>query len=276
MYKKSFGIYCLLFSNVLMASDLYTPQLVLSNKTPGLTIKFPSPVPDAGMPVGPTDATVIDNRFIVLDTYGSGVSFFDSHGALLKKVSLPHDIQFQNIVRDRDNSLYVFGTDSEHTRVVHIQNEVITEQAVYKTARHFINYIIPDDYGLIMMGSEAPSSLKIGDLPVAIQDRIDRDCISCEPKSVEGVQVGGLLYHISPGKNSSFFIGKKEIPLKLYKNFGMNSYEIIQVDQDGTAWIDNSIMLNGPPLTYVWKVNKLGKILSIYRFASDTESSSTQ
>ena len=158
MYKKSLGLYCLLFSNLLLASDLYTPQLVLSNKTPGLTIKFPPSVQDAGMPVGPTDATVIDNKFVVLDTYGSGVSFFDSHGALLKKVSLPHGIQFQNIVRDRDNSLYVFGTDSEHTRVVHIQNEVITEQAVYKTARHFINYIIPDDYGLIMMGSEAPAA----------------------------------------------------------------------------------------------------------------------
>lgn len=276
MYKKSLGLYCLLFSNLLMASDLYTPQLVLSNKTPGLTIKFPPPVPDAGMPVGPTDATVIDNRFVVLDTYGSGVSFFDSDGTLLKRVSLPQGIQYQNIVRDRDNSLYVFGTDSEHTRVVHIQNEVITEQTVYKTKRHYIDYIIPDDSGLIMMESEPPSSLKIGELPVAIQDRIDRNCIACEPKSVEGVQVGGLLYHISSGKNPSFFIGKKEIPLKLYKKFELNSYEITQVDPDGTAWINNFIMINNFPLTYIWKVNKLGEILNIYRFASDTESSSTQ
>lgn len=35
-------------------------------------------------------------------------------------------------------------------------------------------------------------------------------------------------------------------------------------------------MLNGPPLNYVWKVNKLGEILGIYRFASDNESSSTK
>lgn len=276
MHKIYLGLYCLLFSNLLMASDLYTPQLVLSNKTPGLTIKFPPPVPDAGMPVGPTDATIIDNRFVVLDTYGSRVSFFDSDGTFLKSVSLPQGIQYQNIVRDRDNSLYIFGTDSEHTRVVHIQNEVITEQTVYKTKRHYIDYIIPDDYGLIMMGSEPPSSLKIGELPVAIQDRIDRNCIACEPKSVEGVQVGGLLYHISSGKNPSFFIGKKEIPLKLYKKFELNSYEITQVDPDGTAWINNFIMINNFPLTYIWKVNKLGEILNIYRFASDTESSSTQ
>ena len=233
MYKKSLGLYCLLVSNLLMASDLYTPQLVLSNKTPGLTIKFPSPVPDSGMPVGPTDATVIDNKFVVLDTYGSEVSFFDSHGTLLNRVSLPQDIQFQNIVRDRDNSLYVLGTDSEHTRVVHIQNEVITEQTVYKkisykTTSHYIDYVIPDDYGLIMIGSEVPSRPKVDDVSVAIQDRIDRDCISCEPKSVKGVQVGGLLYHISPG-NLSFFIGKKEIPLKLYKKFESNLYQIIQV-----------------------------------------------
>lgn len=276
MYIKSLGLCCLLFSNLLLASDLYTPQLVLSNKTNNLTIKFPPSNREAGMPIGPTDAAVIDNTFVVLDTYGSGVSFFDSNGTFLKRVSLPKDIQFHNIVRDRDNSLYVFGTDSEHTKVVHIQNEVITEQTVYKTKKHYINYIIPDDYGLIMMGSEVPLSLKIDDVPVAIQDRIDRNCISCEPKPVDGVQVGGLLYRVTPGKNSSFFIGNKEIPLKLYANFGVNSYEIIQVDQDGTAWIDNSIMLNGPPLTYVWKVNKLGEILGVYRFASDTELSATQ
>lgn len=277
MYKKSLGLYCLLFSNLLLASDLYTPQLVLSNKTPGLTIKFPPPVQDAGMPVGPTDATVIDNKFVVLDTYGSGVSFFDSHGTLLNRVSLPQGIQFENIVRDRDNSLYVFGTDREHTRVVHIQNEVITEQTDYKTTiKHFIDYIIPDDYGLIMKGAESALHLTLADLPVYFQDRIDRNCISCGQKPVDGIQVGGLLYHISPGKNSSFFIGKKEIPLKLYKKYETNSYEIIQVDPDGTAWIDNFIMLNNLPLYYLWKVNKLGEILSVYRFASDTEPSSTE
>ena len=63
-----------------------------------------------------------------------------------------------------------------------------------------------------------------------------RDCTSCEPKSVKGVQVGGLLYHISPG-NLSFFIGKKEIPLKLYKKIAIELYQIIQVHSDGTAWI---------------------------------------
>lgn len=68
----------------------------------------------------------------MLDTYGSGVSFFDSNGILLKRVSLPKDIQFQNIVCDRDKSLYVFGTYSEHTLVVHIQNEVITEKLFIK------------------------------------------------------------------------------------------------------------------------------------------------
>jgi hypothetical protein len=276
MHKKSLGLCCLLFSNILMASGLYTPQLVLSNKTDGLTIKFPPPVEDAGMPVGPTDATVIDNKFVVLDTYGYGVSFFDFNGTLLKKVALPRNIQFQNIVRDKDNSLFVFATDTNHTWVVHIQNEVITERTVYKTKRRYIHYVIPDDYGLIMMGSEVLSRPKDDDLPIAIQERIDRNCISCKPKSVKGIQVGGILYRITPGKNSAFFIGKKEIPLKLYPKFGMNAYEIIQVDQDGTAWIDNSIISNGPPITYVWKVNKAGEILGIYRFASDEEVSTTQ
>ena len=35
-------------------------------------------------------------------------------------------------------------------------------------------------------------------------------------------------------------------------------------------------MLNNIPLSYLWKVNKLGEILSIYRFASDTKPSTTE
>lgn len=35
-------------------------------------------------------------------------------------------------------------------------------------------------------------------------------------------------------------------------------------------------MLNNLPIHYLWKVNKLGEILSIHRFASDTEPSSTE
>lgn len=269
------GLCCLLFTNILMASNLYTPQLTFSNKTPDLTIKFPMPGREEGMPIGPTDATVIDNTFVVLDSYGSKVSFFDSNGTLLKSVPLPKGIQFQNIVRDKDNSLFVLGTGTDQTKLIHIQNEVITEESVYKTpdkrTNRYIDYILPDDYGLIMIGSEVPSTPKIDDVEIAVHDRIDRNCVSCQPKPVKGAQVRGVLYRITSGKNSSFFIGKKEIPLKLYPKLGMNSYEIIQVDQDGTAWINNTIMVNGTPLTYVWKVEKDGKILGIYRFASDTE-----
>lgn len=280
MYKKILGLCCLLFTNILIASDIYAPQLVLSNKTQGLTIHFPPPVPEAGFPLGPTDATVIDKTFVVLDTYGSGVVYFDFNGTLLKRVHLPKDIQFKNIVRDRDNSLFVFGNNKEHTMVIHIQNEVITEQAVYKTTdktmSRYISYILPDDYGLIMMGSGVPSVPKINEVAVPFQDRVDRSCISCQPKPVRGAQIGGLLYRTTFEKKSLFFIGKKEIPLKLYPKFRMNSYEIIQVDQDGTAWIDNLIDVNGSSLTYVWKVNKQGEVLGIHRFASDTESRGTQ
>jgi hypothetical protein len=264
----------------LIASELYSPQLVLSNKTQDLTILFPSPGPESGFPLGPTDATVIDKTFVVLDTYGSEVAYFDFNGTLLKRVHLPKNIQFKNIVRDRDNSLFVFGNNTDQTMVVHIQNEVITEQAVYKTKdktiNRYISYILPDDDGLIMMGSDVPSVPKINEVAVPFQDRIDRSCISCQPKPVEGAQVGGLLYQTTFEKNSLFFIGKKEIPLKLYPKFSMNSYEIIQVDQDGTAWIDNLITINGSSLTYVWKVNKPGNVLGIYRFTSDTESRGTQ
>ena len=280
MYKKALWLGGLLFTNTLMASSLYALQLVFSNKTPNLTIKFPIPGPEAGFPVGPTDATVIDHTFIVLDTYGSGVAYFDFNGTLLKRVPLPKDIQFQNIVRDRDNSLFVFGADKDRTKVIHIQNEIITEQAVYKstnkTIRRYLSYILPDDYGLIMVGSDVPAVPKVDEVAVPFQNRIDRSCITCPTKPVKGAQVDGLLYHTTFDKDSLFFIGKKEIPLKFYPKFSMNSYEIIQVDQDGTAWIDNLITVNGSSLTYVWKVNKQGEILGVYRFASDTDSRGTQ
>jgi hypothetical protein len=280
MYKKILGLCCLLFSNILIASDLYGPQLVLSNRTQDLNIKFPALGPEAGFPLGPTDATVIDKTFVVLDTYGSGVAYFDFNGTLLKRVQLPNDIQFKNIARDRDNSLFVFGNNADQTRVIHIQNEIITEQAVYKTTNkalsRYISYILPDDYGLIMMGSDVPSEPKINEVAVPFQDRIDTSCISCQPQPVKGAQVGGLLYRTTFEKKSLFFIGKKEIPLKLYSKFSMNSYEIIQVDQDGTAWIDNLISINGSSITYVWKVNKKGEVLGVYRFASDTESRGTK
>lgn len=278
------GLIGLLVSNLAIGSDLYTSQLVLSTKTDALTIKFPLPGLDTGMPVGPNDATVIDNKFVVLDTYGSGVSFFDFNGTLLKRVSLPEDIQFQNIVRDRDNSVYVFGTDSARTKVVHIQDESIVEQTVYKTTRHYIDYIIPDDYGLVMKGTEIPpirsndnsSDEGLNEVSIPFLDRIDRNCLSCEPKPAKGLHIGGLLYRITTGKNPSFFIGKKEIPLKLNLKFGMNSYEIIQVDQNGTSWIENLVMFDNDSITYVWKVNKFGEVLGIYRFASDKEISSTE
>ncbi|RUR06573.1 hypothetical protein [Legionella sp. km772] len=279
MYKKAVGLSCLLFTNILMASSLYIPQLVFSNKTSNLTIRYPIPGPESGYPIGPTDATVIDNTFVVLDTYGSSVAYFDFNGALLKRISLPRDIQFQNIVRDRDNSLFVFGTDKDRTKIIHIQNEVITEQAVYqltdKKISRYISYILPDDYGLIMVGSEVPARPKVDEVAVEFQNRIDRTCITCLYKPVKGPQVGGLLYHTTSAKDSLFFIGKKEIPLKLYPKVSMNSYEIIQVDQDGTAWVDNLITVNGSTLTYVWKVNKQGEILGVYRFASETESRGT-
>jgi hypothetical protein len=200
------------------------------------------------------------------------------NGTLLKRVPLPKDIEFKNIVRDRDNSLFVFGTDADRTKVIHIQKEVITEQAVYKTSgkttHRDISYILPDDYGLIMEGFEVPSTPKINEVAVVFQDRIDRSC-SCQPKPVKGAQAGGLLYHTTLEKESLFFIGKKQISLTIYPKFQMNSYDIMQVDPDGTAWIDNTITVDDYPFTYVWKVNKQGEILGIYRMASDTETRGT-
>lgn len=90
------------------------------------------------------DAAVLDNAFILLDTCSFGVSFFDAQGTLRKRVTLPQGIYFQNIVRDRDNSVYVMGTNGEQTHVVHIQNDVLTEQAVYQKGRLFIHAVIPD------------------------------------------------------------------------------------------------------------------------------------
>ena len=108
-----------------------------------------------------------------------------------------------------------------------------------------------------------------------ILDRINRNCISCEPKSTDGVRINGLLYRINH-VNQSLSIGKKEVPLIFYHQHKSNYSEIIQADKNGTAWVENSINLDGHKwVTYVWKVNKLGEIGAIYRFASDMELSST-
>jgi len=56
----------------------------------------------------------------------------------------------------------------------------------------------------------------------------------------------------------------------------MNAYDILQVDEDGTAWVENLIMFDDDSIIYIWKVNKLGEILGIYRFSGDKESSSTK
>ena len=184
MCKKLIEIFCFLFiSNLSVASELYTQQFVISNKTPYLHIN----TTQKGMiPSGPTDATVIDNTFVILDSFGAGVSFFDDHGKFLNRIFLPKKVKFEHIVRDIDNSLFVLGTDSEQTRIVHIQNGVITEKSIHKITKNYINNIIPDDYGLFMERTETHFD----------QQKFDearrQDCEGCLDKALDEMEISIL------------------------------------------------------------------------------------
>ncbi len=272
-----------------MAAELYTQQFMISNKTPYLHIN----TSQKGMiPLGPTDATVIDSTFVILDSFGAGVSFFDNQGKFLNRIRLPKKVRFEHIVRDRDNSLFVLGMDSEQTMIIHIKNGAITEQSIQKITKNAINNLIPDDYGLFMernethfdqqkfdearrQGCEGCLDNALNEMEIYVRDSVNRYCISCEPKPTDGASVNGLIYRIN-NANQTLSIGKKEVPLILYAQYKTNYLEIIQVDKNGTAWVENAINLDGHKwFTYVWKVNKLGEIVAMYRFPSDMESNTT-
>lgn len=211
MPKKLFGLFCfLLISSHAQASEFYTEQFTLSNKTPYLKITVP-PKNIEMIASGPSDATVIDNTFVILDTWNSGLAFFDKQGNFLKRIPLPTNAHFERVVRDEDNSLFVLGAfeniNSNQTMVVHIQNGVITEKTILPISEYRIENIIPDDYGLFMERTEEHldrqklSEASDDDLDqvmdkmiVHIEDRISRTCISCEPKSADGISSNKLLY----------------------------------------------------------------------------------
>lgn len=77
---------------------------------------------------------------------------------------------------------------------------------------------------------------------------------------------------VNKENNQSLLIGNQKVPLLFYPHANKNYSEIIQVDKDGTAWIKNSISFSGyERITYVWKINKLGKIVALYRLTSNTK-----
>ncbi|RUR06572.1 hypothetical protein [Legionella sp. km772] len=293
MHKKLSGLFCFLFLvHCAQATEFYTEQLSISNKTPYLYIKIPQKNEEI-MAAGPTDATVIDNTFVLLDSWGSRLVYFDKQGNFLNSLALPKHTYFERIVRDRDNSLFVLGAEedinSKHMMVLHIQNGMIREKARLQITENFINEIIPDDDGLFMNRKEEYIDRQklaeacddcqekvLEEMIVHIKDKINRNCLSCEPKPTNGIRVNGLLYRLEQKTNQPLIIGNKKMPLLFYPQAKDNYSKIIQVDEDGTVWVENIIRLDAYlGLTYVWKINQSGKIAALYRFAADTEERGT-
>lgn len=276
MSKKLLGVfYFFLATNI--ASAMPEPTVLefsLSHQNPHLHIDVPSKKQIDIRATGPNDYTVVDDRFVILDTYGYGISIFDNQGKFLKRISLPKNTLFNRIIRDRDNSLFVFGSTwgrnsegsmSEQTRIVHIQNDIIVEKSTIKIKEGNILNIVSDDIGFFLIRAEEDV--------YGENIEINRKCISCEPKSASGITVNGILYRgkdVETGKNPSIYIDGKEVPLILKQEHIKSYVDIMQVDMDGTVWVRNPLELDDDHwVTYVWKVNHFGEISAVYRFAQD-------
>lgn len=293
MTKQLTTLLFLLLAHYASAAELYTQEFAIPTKNPYLRT---STTLKEGTPLGPAETAVVDNTFAILDSWGSGLVFYDNQGNFLKRISLPGMAHYQHIVRGRDKSLFVLGRTkdgpgSSNTIILRVQNEMITEKATHKISKDYIDNIVVDDNGLYIdsikrdydddklmalyrQNCEECMQKFLDDILIKVS--INPNCISCKPKPTHGINVNGLLYRINFVINPSLAIGNKKIYLKFYQECKHCSLEIIQVDQDSTAWIENSINnYDHVWLSYMWKVNKEGKVLAIYRFASDTEERGT-
>lgn len=293
MYPIIAGIIYIFVASIAMASEPFVQEFVIPHDTPNLHIIIPPENQDM-QPFGPTDFTVVDGRLAVLDTYGSRIAFFNSKGDFLNHIALPEHAQYERIVRDRDKSIVVFGSIYSQNKmiIVHIQNGVVSEKSFLDITSSRIQYVIPDDFGFFLERTEQHLNRQkietiinqnceqcllkaVNQMTSIKREEINRNCLLCDPKKVDGIMVNGQKYYgnyVHDGRNPSIFIGDREVPLVLNLRQGDSNAEILQIDVDGTVWVKDRIDLDADHLvTYIWKIDRVGKIHALYRLATDPE-----
>jgi hypothetical protein len=232
--------------------------------------------------MGPTDFTIIDDEFAVLDSLQSSIVFLKQNGVFLKRIQLSQGY-YERLVRLRDKTFLAFAQlDVHETKMVHLNREgIIEERIIHAPLSNFATHLLVDDLGLFMeIHGELPDlkhlnlasnqSLILKKSKDLFQQkqllRIMQECLTCSPVSAQGALVNGAIYNIkfakAYGREPSLFIGERQIALDLLHPHGHTRLE--QIDIDGTAWVNESIFINDYPESYLWKINSSGEILAVY------------
>lgn len=233
---------------------------------------------------GPTDFTVIEDVFAVLDSNRNSIVVLNKEGDFLKRIVLPHGY-YQRLIRLRDNTLVAFAElGVGQSKMVHTNLDgILDEQLIDATLANFSSHLLVDDSGLFMeihgeldknqliSQQQKDKSLILSLSQTLLKQRraqrIKQHCLSCKPVPAQDAIIHGLRYRIDfaqPfGNEPTLYIGHHPIQLDNRHQHGHTGLE--QVDADGTAWVYESIFLKKEmPDTYLWKIDASGKRLAAF------------
>jgi len=272
----------ILFFGTFIKSEYDEIAFKLNNQTPYLKISNNQQAEVSAF--GPSDFVVFKGLVAVLDSDGSQISFFNKSGKYVKNIELPKGF-YQRLIRDRNNNLYAFANNGLSTSIVKIGEQVVEQKQIEGSLDNIISQAFVDDYGIFFKQNKLINTALIDEInktnlpsPSLLKEikaqaypqgqSIKRDCFVCKVANKVEASVNGVSYQIKyqtdKGESPSLMIGNKEVKLNhRFKNAGTR---IEQVDNDGTAWIEQSIFLNRQTVkTYVFKITASGEIQSIYR-----------